>query len=482
MARWKIETLGFLRARAADGRLIERFRTRRCALLLAFFAVSPRLPYSRETIGEVLWPESPPERQRSRLRNELSNLHRAFGGEEILQRVGNEQLILAPDVVSDAALFEKTFTAAAHQADKIHGIWLLREAIALYAGDLLPGFYDTWTQEQRERFRALFRKALLRLIDLLHETQDATQTQFWRGRFCALFPDEPEPHPPFAEPKFPVSPSRPALGGPAQGLAAVRNAPSHPYPSGSLLVACFSSDSLCVLDTRGARLAEVRSPHFSEPWGITRDESGFIYVGNRATSTICRLSPSLEERVVLASLPVGSDPFGLIIDREGRLLVASGRTGQIRRFSPTGEDLGIFAERGVYHPRSLVACPNGEILVTSAFRSVICRYGPEGDFRGLFAQEDIALPHGLAVDGDGHIYVSNVGTGTIQRFSPDGTNLGVFASLGVCSPAYLTFDAAGNLYVSCAGTKSVRVFLPSGAERGVFADDLANPAGLLFLP
>ena len=140
--------LGWLRAEQGD-RLLTRFRTRKTALLLARLALFPQRAHAREELADLLWPEADLEAGRNRLKQSLAILRRLLeppgappGSILIADRT---TIRLNPAAVStDVADLE-----AALKAKR------LREAAALYRGELLPSFYDDWVIEERERLAAV---------------------------------------------------------------------------------------------------------------------------------------------------------------------------------------------------------------------------------------------------------------------------------------------------------------------------------------
>src|SRR6478609_1650009 len=76
MSLWTIQLLGGLAARRSQQE-VTRFRTQKAASLLAFLAFHPA-PQPRETLIELLWPETEPEAGRHNLSNALSFLRRAL--------------------------------------------------------------------------------------------------------------------------------------------------------------------------------------------------------------------------------------------------------------------------------------------------------------------------------------------------------------------------------------------------------------------
>ncbi|MGC4044522.1 MAG: hypothetical protein QM758_12075 [Armatimonas sp.] len=147
MALWQVELLGGLRAIQAE-RVVTRFETGRVAALLACLALFPRA-HPREELIERLWPESDPTAGRNRLRNTLSVLKSLLeppgvpaGSVLVIDRFS---VRIAPQSLeTDAARWERLIRAGKYA-----------EAEALWQGELLPGYYDDWVVEERERLNAL---------------------------------------------------------------------------------------------------------------------------------------------------------------------------------------------------------------------------------------------------------------------------------------------------------------------------------------
>jgi hypothetical protein len=102
---------------------------RRTALLCYLALGSPRGFRSRDTLYAVFWPEHGAEQARHALRQALYFLRRHLGAAAVVSR-GDGSLGVAPDRVRcDAAEFEARLDAGEPEG-----------ALALYRGDLLPGF------------------------------------------------------------------------------------------------------------------------------------------------------------------------------------------------------------------------------------------------------------------------------------------------------------------------------------------------------
>ena len=118
--------------------------------LLGGLALAPERAHAREELIELLWPGVAPNVGRNRLRQALSTL------KSILEPAGRvpAQPVLQADRISvrvvpgsldcDAVQFERCVRSGRVDA-----------ARELYHGELLPGFYDDWIDEERLRFAAL---------------------------------------------------------------------------------------------------------------------------------------------------------------------------------------------------------------------------------------------------------------------------------------------------------------------------------------
>ena len=144
---WQVELLGGLRATQGE-RVVTRFETGRVAALLACLALFPR-SHPREELIERLWPDVAPEVGRNRLRNALATLRGQLEppgvpAGSVLSTDRFAVMLPRQNVETDVARWERLIQARKYA-----------EAEALWKGELLPGFYDDWIVEERERLNAL---------------------------------------------------------------------------------------------------------------------------------------------------------------------------------------------------------------------------------------------------------------------------------------------------------------------------------------
>jgi len=150
--------LGGLRVRGPDRSLeLPGGKPRR---LLAYLLLSPEAAHPRERLAGLLWPEAPPDRAGRYLSNALYRLRKTLG---VVFKTDDDSLTLSagPEAWVDAWEFERL----ARSADPAH--W--EQALALYAGDLLPEVYDDWVLLPRLALREHY----LRLLQQLGERAEA---------------------------------------------------------------------------------------------------------------------------------------------------------------------------------------------------------------------------------------------------------------------------------------------------------------------
>lgn len=146
--RWRLRLLGTVQA--VDGvERIERFPARAVAALLARLALYPERAHAREELVELLWPGVAPDVGRNRLRQTLSTLKSLLEPRDrpgaTVVRADRLHLRVVPGTLDcDARRFARL------AVDGRDG-----EALALYGGELMPGFYDEWIEAERRRLADL---------------------------------------------------------------------------------------------------------------------------------------------------------------------------------------------------------------------------------------------------------------------------------------------------------------------------------------
>jgi predicted ATPase/DNA-binding SARP family transcriptional activator len=156
--------------------------------LFAYLTLNEGDVHRRERLAGMLWPDTTEGRARTSLRHELWLIRQA----------------LAPTTAHDALITDKISVAFAPS----EGYWLdvrqldqltdeastseLMDGLAVYRGELLPGFYEDWITLERERLGLAFEKRIYQLLHNLEAEKRWREVLDWAERWLALGRD-PEP-------------------------------------------------------------------------------------------------------------------------------------------------------------------------------------------------------------------------------------------------------------------------------------------------
>ncbi len=157
-------------------------RITRCEVrLLSYLLLHGKRPHSRERLLGLMWGEQEERRARACLSTALWRLKRILSpgtakSDGFIKRTGNEIVFNwdRPHWV-DVFLFEERIKAALsveEDARPVIQTRSLEEALGLYTGDLMEGFYDDWILLERERLLDLYIQGLTRLVfNYMHSGQ-----------------------------------------------------------------------------------------------------------------------------------------------------------------------------------------------------------------------------------------------------------------------------------------------------------------------
>lgn len=130
-------------------------RSSRALALVTYLVVHPGVPHPRQRIAGLLWPESGDAQALTNLRRELHHLRQVLGDDGSLQVTARDLCwVDGPTCHADVRAFDTGRLAALAAAESGDDDAVIRhgtEALAQYRGDLLPGVYDDWAAEARER-------------------------------------------------------------------------------------------------------------------------------------------------------------------------------------------------------------------------------------------------------------------------------------------------------------------------------------------
>ena len=158
---WKVRLFGGVSV-SGEAFVVDRFATRRSALLLARLALSRNGTVSRDELAECLWPDDFIDATRLRLRQELNRLRESLGSAaEFLRSDRSWVHIDLESVEVDTREFDRLLKSVATAATVDEKSALRLAALDLYSGPLLPSQSEDWVAAERQDFQARYLAALM---------------------------------------------------------------------------------------------------------------------------------------------------------------------------------------------------------------------------------------------------------------------------------------------------------------------------------
>jgi len=191
MTQVKVYGLGLLRVE--QGGHAVQWRTLQSRDLL-FCLLQHRQGLSKETVGDLFWPDHAPEKLHAIFHSTLYRLRRALARPCIIFEEGVYYFDREIDYWFDVEVFEGLLDQAAGEGDQGQRMALLTEALALYRGDYLAGLYEDWPMLERERLRGRFLAALEELAGLHAERGDFQEAIERYRRLLAQAPYQESAH------------------------------------------------------------------------------------------------------------------------------------------------------------------------------------------------------------------------------------------------------------------------------------------------
>lgn len=175
-----------------DGRALPPISSSAGRSLLAYLITYRQRRHTRDLLAGTFWPEHSEPSARKRLSQALWQIHTALRSADAEESILN----VTPGLVSfdaDPALFQldvEEFEALSSVANddtkttqaRIRG---LEEAVDLYRGDFLAGFYDDWMTVERQRVNDIYLECLEHLVSL-HKSRSDYQSALSAARRLVL--------------------------------------------------------------------------------------------------------------------------------------------------------------------------------------------------------------------------------------------------------------------------------------------------------
>jgi non-specific serine/threonine protein kinase len=186
-AQLHLHLLGTFRIEQAGNLL--HLPTRKAESVLAYLVLHPN-SHSREKLAALFWGDSSDTAARGSLRKAINFIRSHVGSESILS---NRELVQwnpdyplycdAIEFANDASEFLSSQNPDINRID-----------LNLYQEELLSGFYDEWTLEEREHYHQLYIKVMLRAVETLRAQSDYDTAILYARKILVSEPTNEQAH------------------------------------------------------------------------------------------------------------------------------------------------------------------------------------------------------------------------------------------------------------------------------------------------
>jgi DNA-binding SARP family transcriptional activator len=165
-----------------DEQVLDGFDARKVQELFCYLLLHRDHSLPRETLANLLWPDTTTAQSKKSLRQVLWQLQSALGSQN--ERVNERVLLVEPDWVQlnteanlwlDVAVFERAFNLVqktpGQELDDSKA-QLLEDTVQLYQGPLLEGWYQDWCLLERERLQGIYLAMLDKLMSYCEARHD----------------------------------------------------------------------------------------------------------------------------------------------------------------------------------------------------------------------------------------------------------------------------------------------------------------------
>ncbi len=183
MAALNVQLFGQLTV-LLHGRALDSFGSSKAEELFCYLLIRGDRSHAREPLAALLWSDCATLQSKKYLRQTLWQLQTALnpcgaapGGRVLLAEPDKVQINRQADLWTDVGEFERRAVAAQSPVEEWDPrTWrLLGEAVRLYRGDLLEGWYQDWCLYERERLQSIFLSLLEKLMEYteMHRANEA---------------------------------------------------------------------------------------------------------------------------------------------------------------------------------------------------------------------------------------------------------------------------------------------------------------------
>ena len=156
--------------------------TRAAQSLLAYLVLTAGTHHRREKLAGIFWPDTTEESARKNLRQELWRIRKAISA----QQSSANEYFLADEMTLTFNRDAEYWLDVSQMERPDLDLQSLTANLALYQGELLPGFYDEWVSIERERVQTIFEARMAHLLEQLITAERWLAVEEWAERWLSL--------------------------------------------------------------------------------------------------------------------------------------------------------------------------------------------------------------------------------------------------------------------------------------------------------
>ncbi len=150
--------------------------------LFAYLIINAGTSHRREKLAGMFWPDTTEEKARAYLRHELWFIRKALSSRS------KSDTLIADDLnvsFNESAEHWLDVTALISVSESVSAEELMN-ALSVFQGELLPGFYDDWVTQEREHLQSIFEQKITRLLETLESEARWHEILEWAERWISL--------------------------------------------------------------------------------------------------------------------------------------------------------------------------------------------------------------------------------------------------------------------------------------------------------
>lgn len=162
--------------------VLDGFESRKVQELFCYLLLHRNHSLPRETLASLLWPNTTTAQAKKSLRQALWQLQSALASQAeldddrvLLVESDRVQLNSEADLWLDVAVFERAFEVIQKMPGEeldLYRVQMIQEAVQLYQGPLLEGWYQDWCLYERERLQSMYLAMLDKLMSYCEAQQE----------------------------------------------------------------------------------------------------------------------------------------------------------------------------------------------------------------------------------------------------------------------------------------------------------------------